>query len=1031
MAPLTGIMSTLRAGAFRSSSSIAGALVASRLSMSTVVGNDAVAERQSIVHNKYDIMQEDFVKEYGALTTLYKHKKSGAEVLSVQIDDENKVFGITFRTPPEDDTGVPHILEHSVLCGSRKFPSKEPFVDLLKGSLQTFLNAFTYPDRTCYPVASQNTKDFYNLINVYLDAVLFPRAVNDPTVLQQEGWHFEAESPEAPLTYKGVVYNEMKGVYSSPDSLMARATQQALFPDNSYAVDSGGDPFAIPTLTFDYFKNFHARYYHPANSRVFFYGDDDPTARLDLLDEYLAEFDVPETPVQSKIEYQALKSEPWRITEKFPAGEENGDKHMIAVNWLMNDRPFTPKENLALTVLDHLLVGTSASTLRLAMDESGLGSSFIGGGIDDTLLQSTFSAGLKGVSPENVDKVEALVIDTLNKCAEEGFNAEAIEAAVNTIEFQLREFNTGAFPRGLSFMLGAMGSWIYDGNPTEEMHFEKPLQELKDDLAAGKPIFQDLLKTLLINNNHRLTVEMIPDTELEAKQIEQETSALEEIKKSMSESDVLKVIQDAETLKQLQAAEDSPEAKASLPKLSLEDLDKEGREIPIEVGEEAGIKVIKHAIPSNGILYTDVGVSLEGIDLEELVLLPLFSRLIRESGTSTMDRIALDESIGTHTGGIRSAFMVSQKYSAGGVVSNAKDVFGHLFFRGKSVANKSGKMFDLIHTMLTDAKLDNRQRVLEILRESKAQIEAGVITAGHQFAANRIDARYTTADYIQEITSGVSYVETLKQLLDQAENDWPTLQARLEKIKATLMKKDNILINLTGDDEVLEKTRASVSDFISKLPEDSATACAEWASAKLIVPENEGFVVPTQVNYVGLGGPLYKEGEKVDGSAEVVSRFLRTGYLWDNVRVMGGAYGGFCRFNPISGVFSFLSYRDPNLANTLSIYQNAGEYLASTDFDEATITQAIIGTIGDLDSPMGPDAKGFLSLRRYLNDQSAEDRQAKRDAILSTSAKDFKEFGERLKAFNADAKAAVITSAPALEKANEALPEKLAAKNVL
>jgi len=1017
------ISSNIRSYFSRPTGILLSAISSSALSMSATI--EAAPSRVSVNNAKYEIITEDFVKEYNAFTTLYKHKKSGAQVLSVQIDDENKVFGITFRTPPEDSTGVPHILEHSVLCGSRKYPSKEPFVDLLKGSLQTFLNAFTYPDRTCYPVASQNTKDFYNLINVYLDAVLFPRAVKDPLVLKQEGWHFEAESPSDPLTYKGVVFNEMKGVYSSPDSLMGRVTQQTLFPDNAYTVDSGGDPNDIPNLTFDYFKGFHARFYHPSNSRIYFYGDDDPAKRLELLDEYLSEFDIPEIPVDSAIKFQPLKKAPWKVSEVFPAGEETGDKHMIAVNWLLNDHIFTAKENLALTVLDYLLCGTSASILRRTLEESGLGASFIGGGIDDTLQQHTFSVGLKGVLPEDVSKVEKLVLDTLQKTAVDGFSSSAIEAAVNTIEFQLREFNTGSFPRGLSFMLGALSSWIYDGSPTEELHFERPLQELKDDIASGKPVFQELITRFLVENNHRATVEMIPDTTLEAKQQESELAKLEEIKNSMSQADFLRVIEDTKALKEAQAAEDSPEAKASLPKLSLEDLDKQSREIPIEVESEEGVTLVKHAITSNGILYADIGVDLRSLPFSELSLLPLFSRLLRESGTTSLDRISLDQTIGTHTGGIRASFSVSQKYASGGIVADPKETLAHLFVRGKSVTSKSGHLFDLFFNMLSDAKLDNRQRAIEILRESKANMEASVISSGHSYASNRIDARHTLADFISESTSGITYLATLKTLLEEAENNWPRLQARLEDIRKTIFKKENVIINLTGDADVLEQTKGSVSTFINKLPvSEKLDQMPDWTSVQLLSEENEGFVVPTQVNYVGKGGQLYQQGEKVSGSVEVISRFLRTGYLWDNVRVIGGAYGGFCRFSPLSGVFSFLSYRDPNLTNTLEIYDKTADYLSSAEIDKATISQAVIGTIGDLDSPMGPDAKGFLSLRRYLNGQTPEDRQQRRNQILETTVEDFKEFGKRLAILNHNAKSAVITSATSLKNANEELPEK-------
>lgn len=392
-----------------------------------------------VTHPAYDVIQKDVVAEYGAYCTLYRHKQSGAELLSVASDDDNKVFGITFRTPPTDSTGVPHILEHSVLCGSRKYTTKDPFVQLLQGSLQTFLNAFTYPDRTCYVVASQNEKDFYNLINVYTDAVFYPRATKDPMVHAQEGWHLELESKEDPLVYKGVVYNEMKGVYSSSDSLLNRESQRSIFPDNTYGVDSGGDPVVIPDLSFEQFADFHAKFYHPSNARIYFAGDDDVRTRLDLMDSYLRDFTPsPESKTASVVQFQPKKfQEPVKAQHYYPAGADQEETHYITINWLLNDTPLTPEEELTLNILDHLLMGTTSSILRKTLLESGLGAAVTGGGLSDELLQATFSVGLKGVEPQNVAKVEQLILETLENVAKEGFTDDAIASSMNTIEFSV------------------------------------------------------------------------------------------------------------------------------------------------------------------------------------------------------------------------------------------------------------------------------------------------------------------------------------------------------------------------------------------------------------------------------------------------------------------------------------------------------------------------------------------------------------------------------------------------------------------
>ncbi|CAM9450782.1 unnamed protein product [Chrysoparadoxa australica] len=953
--------------------------------------------RPSATHPSFAIVAEDYIPEYEATTTLYRHKKSGAQLLSVQIEDDNKVFGISFRTPPEDSSGIAHVLEHSVLCGSRKFPLKEPFADLLKGSLQTFLNAFTYPDRTCYPVASQNTKDFYNLVNVYLDAVLFPRATKDPLVLQQEGWHYELENVEDALTYKGVVFNEMKGVYSSPDSLMGRACQQALFPANAYAVDSGGDPVDIPNLTFDYFKGFHGRFYHPANSRIYFYGDDDPSKRLQLLDEYLHEFEpLPEQYTQaSKIVYQPKLSKPWYYTEDFPAGEDSKGKHMVSVNWLINDKPMSPKENLALGVLDDLLVGTSASTLRKALTDSGLGESVIGGGLSDELLQNTYSIGLKGVAPENVKKVEKLVLDTLAKAAQDGFEPTAIEASMNTAEFSMREFNTGSFPRGLSFMLGALQDWIYDLPPTEGLHFEAPLAELKAELASGKDVFKEMLQDLIVNNGHRCTVEMKPSTTLGAEIEAAEAKKLAEIKKGMTETDLLSIIDSTKELKAAQAAEDSPQAKATLPKLSLKDLDKKAKEIPIAFDEVDGVKLITHDLPSSGILYADVGIDMSAVGIEDYPLLGLFTRMLKETGTSKLDRVELSRAIGAQTGGITIQSMISQGYD-GGKVADPMDLRSYLFVRGKAVSSKLPQLFDLIHQILADANLDSQQRAIEMLKESCAQFEASLVSSGHVYAGQRLDSKFTLENYIGEVAGGVAFLPTLRGFIKEAESDWPSMLARLERIRfvsvsdviclTALLSKDKFFVNLTGDKPVMDAAKAPIRELLAKLPTTGSSMERKLPSLDTLpAPAEEGFAVPTQVNYVAKGGRLYEPGEHVPGSAGVASRYLRSGYLWDNVRVMGGAYGGFCRLSPTSGLFSYLSYRDPNLEKTISIYDGAAEYMRNVEITDEDLEMGIIGSIGEMDAPKSVDQKGFTSLKQYLLGQNAADRQRYRDEVLATN----------------------------------------------
>ena len=454
-----------------------------------------------IVHG-FELLREQVIPELNTTGKLYRHAKTGAELLSLENADENKVFGINFRTPPSDSTGVAHILEHAVLCGSRKYPVKEPFVELIKGSLQTFVNAMTYPDKTCYPVASQNTQDFYNLIDVYLDAVLYPRLT--PHILEQEGWHYELDVVDAPLTYKGVVFNEMKGVYSSPDSVLSEQSQQSLYPNNTYGLDSGGNPSNILDLTFAQLKGFHETFYHPSNARIFFYGDDEPEQRLRLIDEYLRDFDRRE--IDSEVALQPPFAEPRRLRRTYAGVQQDGEKKsMVTLNWMFAERP-NAETGLGLAILNYLLIGTPAAPLRKALIDSGLGEDLTGAGLVESLRQQMFSTGLKGIDENDAGEVEALVLQTLGQLAQQGIDPDTVAAALNMVEFSMRENNTGSFPRGISLMLHALNEWLYGGDPFASLAFDAPLSAVKARVAGGERFFESLIVRYLLDNPHRTTV---------------------------------------------------------------------------------------------------------------------------------------------------------------------------------------------------------------------------------------------------------------------------------------------------------------------------------------------------------------------------------------------------------------------------------------------------------------------------------------------------------------------------------------------
>ncbi|KAK9287309.1 hypothetical protein L1049_015722 [Liquidambar formosana] len=956
---------------------------------SDVVGSrDDVAEKHG-----FEKVSEQFIDECKSKAVLYKHKKTGAEVMSVSNNDENKVFGIVFRTPPKDSTGIPHILEHSVLCGSRKYPLKEPFVELLKGSLNTFLNAFTYPDRTCYPVASTNTKDFYNLVDVYLDAVFFPRCVEDFQTFQQEGWHYELNNPSEDISYKGVVFNEMKGVYSQPDNILGRTAQQALFPDNTYGVDSGGDPKVIPKLTYEEFKEFHRKYYHPSNARIWFYGDDDPNERLRILSEYLDLFDASSASNESRVEPQNLFSEPVRIVEKYPAGE-GGDlkkKQMVCLNWLLSDKPLDLETELAIGFLDHLMLGTPASPLRKILLESGLGEAIVGGGVEDELLQPQFSIGLKGVSEDDIQKVEELIMCTLKKLADEGFHPDTVEASMNTIEFSLRENNTGSFPRGLSLMLRSIGKWIYDMDPFEPLKYEKPLMALKARISeeGSKAVFSPLIEKFILNNPHRVTIEMQPDPEKASRDEAAEREMLEKLKASMTEEDLAELARATQELRLKQETPDPPEALRSVPCLSLRDIPKKPIHVPMEVGDINGTKVLQHKLDTHNVLYTEVVFNMSSLKQELLPLVPLFCQSLLEMGTKDLDFVQLNQLIGRKTGGI-------SIYPFTSSIRGREDPCSHIIVRGKAMAGRAEDLFNLVNCILQEVQFTDQRRFRQFVSQSKARMENRLRGSGHGIAAARMDAKLNVAGWISEQMGGVSYLEFLQALEEKVDQDWAGISSSLEEIRKSLLSRKNCLINMTSDGIDLANSEKFVSKFLDLLPSESPVEKTIW-NAQLSAG-NEAIVIPTQVNYVGKAANIYDTGYQLKGSAYVISKYISNTWLWDRVRVSGGAYGGFCDFDTHSGVFSFLSYRDPNLLKTLDVYDGTGDYLRELEMDDDTLTKAIIGTIGDVDAYQLPDAKGYSSLLRYLLGVTEEERQRRREEILSTSLNDFKEFADAIEA---------------------------------
>ncbi|MDX9826265.1 MAG: insulinase family protein [Spirochaetia bacterium] len=968
----------------------------------------------------FTLIEERFIHEIDSTARLYRHDATGARLLSLSNKDENKAFGIGFRTPPSRSDGVAHILEHSVLCGSKKYPVKEPFVELMKGSLNTFLNAFTYPDKTVYPVASTNKKDFYNLTDVYMDAVLNPLISED--TFRQEGWHYEVDPKSGDLSYKGVVFNEMKGAYSDPDDLHDDLCRRSLFPDSPYGLDSGGDPRVIPHLSYAEFKAFHETYYHPSNAFIYFYGDDDPEERLAFLERWLADYtrlEVASLPAPQP----AFKAPVYKSA--FYEGKD--PKAWTAINWALGEHG-DHKTSLGLAILSHILLATPASPLRKALIDSGIGEDLAGFGLEESLRTMAWSVGLKGVHPDKTAEVEALVLKELSRLAGNGIDRNTVEASLNTVEFAMREKNTGRFPRGLAIYLEALNDWLYELNPLDALAFEHNFEAIKAEALGGKGYFEGLIKKWFLDNPHRSTVTILPDPEEGSRREAEEKEALAKVKASLSEAELKEIEASARRLKALQEKPDSPEALASIPGLSLQDLPRESARLPAQEDRLGGIPLLYHDLPTSSILYLDLAFSLKNLPERLLPYLGVLGRVLLETGTETLDYVALSQELGKHTGGIRTNSLLTTAWKK-------KEAVSYFLLRAKAMTGKLPKLLELLSSVLLSARLDNKERFKQIVLEEKAQSEASFIPAGHAMIGQRLLSRLSESERKSEMINGLEQLYFLRALALRIETDWKAVLAELEETRDAIINASGCVANVTIDKEDFAKLKPELEAFAAKIPgagavgkkvaatrEASASVAAAWADsphADVAVPPPppyEYLTAPSQVNYVGRAFPTLAEAS---GAFLVAKKYLDTAYLWEKVRVQGGAYGGFSTYDLNSGNFMLLSYRDPNLETTFDIFDTVSEYLEKIDIPREELERAIIGTIGGVDAYLLPDMKGYISLVYHLTGYRHEDRQRMRDQILAASAADFHALGKAI----TEARIRAVSGALGSAQRIEALPE--------
>jgi len=938
----------------------------------------------SKVYHGFKLIEKAEIKELNSTALVFEHEKSGAKLIKLENEETNKVFSVSFRTPPENSTGLPHILEHSVLCGSKKFPTKEPFVELIKGSLNTFLNAMTFSDKTMYPVASKNTKDFFNLMDVYMDACFYPNIYKHEEIFMQEGWHYELDNKDEDVTYKGVVYNEMKGAFSSPEGILFRKIQETLFPDTAYGVESGGDPEVIPELSYQEFKDFHAKYYHPSNSYFFLYGDGETEKELEFINtEFLANFDKIE--IDSSLKIQKPFTEMNFVDGYFPisAEDDEKDKTYFSLNYVTGSAT-DPETTLGLGILEDILLESAASPLKKALIDSNLGKDVFGS-YSDEILQPTLSIVIKNSNVESKQAFLDLVTKELTQLIEKGIDQKLIDASINKKEFQLKEADFRGYPTGLIYNMIIMQSWLYDNDPLMHLRYDSLFASIKE--KASKGYFEDLIKTYLLNNNHKSLLTLMPQKGLQEANEQKVKDELAAYKKGLSDEQIEQLIKDTENLKKRQMTPDTPEELNSIPKLSLDDVDKKAETFAIEE-KEGKVKTFFHPNSSNGIVYFNMMFDTTTIPQEKLPYLSLVARIMGSIGTEKYDYMELSNETNIHLGGM---YFSAENYADD---KDNKKFYPKMKVGGKAVLDKFPKMTELMDEVINRTNLDDKKRIKDIINETKSRLEMMIMQAGHSLASLRMFSYFSPKAAHDETLRGISYYKFIADLEKNFDAKADEIVANLKEVANLVFCQKDMIVSITGSEDYYEQVKDAKDELIAKFSTaDNKKHVYNFAGDV----KKEGLFIPGQVQYVAKGANFKDLGFKHDGKMDVMQSIVSLDYMWNNVRVKGGAYGGFANFSNTGNVF-FGSYRDPNLSETIEVCNEMDEYLANFEAGEEEMTKYIIGTIASHDGVLTPAMKGERAMGRYICGISNEDIQKDREAILSTKASDINTFAPMVKA---------------------------------
>ena len=933
----------------------------------------------------YEVQKEEDLRGIKAKGYLLRHRKSGARVVYIENDDNNKVFSIGFRTPPSDSTGVPHIMEHSVLCGSRNFPAKDPFVELVKGSLNTFLNAMTYPDKTMYPVASCNDQDFQNLMHVYMDAVFYPNIYEHEEIFRQEGWSYQLDSAEDKLKYNGVVYNEMKGAfssaYSSPEGVLDRVILNTLFPDTSYANESGGDPEVIPELTYEQFLDFHRKYYHPSNSYIYLYGDMDIEEKLHWLDqEYLGKYD--REPVDSRIRFQEPFAEMQEKVIPYSIASEESEEDNTYLSYNKVVGTSLDKElYLAFQILDYALLSAPGAPLKKALTDAGIGKDIMGS-YDNGIYQPIFSVIAKNANEEQKEEFIQVIEDVLRASVKNGIDTKAIEAGINYYEFRYREADFGNYPKGLMYGLQMMDSWLYDEEkPFIHIEALDTFEFLKKQIGTG--YYEELIQKYLLDNPHGAIVIVTPEKGRTARMEAELEEKLQKYKESLTAEEVEAFVQKTQALEAYQSEPESEENLEKIPVLKREDISREIEPIINEEMTLAGVPVIFHEIETNGIGYVDVLFDMSLVEEQDLPYVGILQSVLGIIDTKRYDYGTLFNEINVNTGGISTSLELYND------VTNIREkAFKATFeIKGKALYGKLPVAFDMMREILMESKLNDGKRIREILAMLKSRLLMKFQSSGHVTAVLRAQSYASPAAKLKDMTNGIAFYETVSYIEEHFEEEKEKLSEKLIDLSKKLFCGDNMMLSYTAAREGLE----GLEEMVEKLKNSLHTRTAEEDKRCVIHCEkkNEGFKTASKVQYVAKAGNFIDQGVAYTGALQILKVIMSYDYLWQNIRVKGGAYGCMSNFNRI-GEGYFVSYRDPNLKRTLDVYDGVVDYLKNFTVSERDMTKYIIGTMSGIDQPMTPASKGERSMNLYMNKVSAEMIREERNQILDAEQDDIR-----------------------------------------